>query len=106
MVYGNKAGGHHQQKLQDEQLRLCIKSRCWCWWLWLIVVVSFALAFLGCLTTFFHLESAYRVPNTIFSHKAQTAPQSSLSVTANASQQKTPRKALVRQPDDIFLPCF
>lgn len=105
MVYGNKAGGHHQQKLQDKQLRLCIKSRCDAGGFGsLFVVVSFALAFLGCLTTFFHLESAYRV--TIFSHKAQTTPQSSFSIAANASQQKTPRKALVGQPDDIFLPCF
>lgn len=105
MVYGNKAGGHHQQKPQDKQLRLCIKSRCDAGGFGsLFVVVSFALVFLGCLTTFFHLESAYRV--TIFSHKAQTTPQSSFSITANASQQKTPRKALVRQPDDIFLPCF
>lgn len=41
VVYGNKAGGHHQQKPQDKQLRLCIKSRCRCWWLWLIVCDCF-----------------------------------------------------------------
>ena len=82
-------------------------------WLWLIVLCLFLLHWLFLvvsLPSFFYWEAAYRAPNTTLCHGAQSAPKSSFSITANGShfylKQKTPRKALVGQPNDIFLPHF
>lgn len=68
------------------------------------------LVWLSCYLLSFIEKQLNRVPNTTLCHGAKTAPKSSFSITANGShfylKQKTPRKALVGQPNDIFLPHF